>query len=155
MNAILKGFGLLDEMNATMVPERSAKQVAALGELFADYVVQLGRSLLQRYPAGAVANGHPILAIWAEIEGDRLKARLSLGTRESADWSKALPADALLVPFHDGLDHDGVPIGQPTLHQIGRCLGEEPWQICFRSAGFIRMLIMFAESRHNKEGVAA
>lgn len=111
--------------------------------------------MILRYPSGEAVDGHPTLAVWVDIENDRLKARLVFGNRQRANWPTVVPSNAILVPFDNGRDIDGVPIDKPTLQEIGYMLCKDSWQVCFRSTGLLRSLIMLAGTRVKKEGVAA
>ncbi|MDX0165775.1 hypothetical protein GOC43_28760 [Sinorhizobium meliloti] len=158
MNAIVEGFRLLDAMNATMAPDFSEAAVLDLGESLATDIQLLGYDLLMRHQAfSEPAPPRPTLAIWVDIEDGNAQAKLGFGDRKRADWPSVVPPDAILVPFNRGLDLDGVPIEKPTLQQIGFCFTEEQWQTCFRSTGFVRSLLMLAQSRDKKtkSGVAA
>ncbi|WP_421405084.1 hypothetical protein [Agrobacterium fabrum] len=157
MNAILQAFSFLDAMNATMAPSYSDDAVMALGESLAVDIKLLGHDLLIRHKFSEAAPPRPTIAIWIDIDDGYPQAKLGFGDRERADWPSVVPPDAILVPFSHGLDLDGVPIDKPTLQQIGFCSTEEQWQTCFRSTGFVRSLLLLAESRDKKtkSGVAA
>ena len=155
MSAILKAFSFLDDINATMASSFSDEVVKDLGESLATDIKLLGHDLLIRHQLSEEAPPRPTLAIWVDIDDGVPQAKLGFGDRKRADWPSIIPSDAILVPFDAGVDLDGVPIDKPTLQQIGFCFTEEQWQICFRSTGFMRSLLMLAGSRCNKEGVAA
>lgn len=155
-SVIHEGFRLLDDINVTMAPGYSAIAVAELGESLATDIGLLSYDLLIRHQAfSEAAPLRPTLAIWVETVDGTAQGKLAFGDRTRVDWAEVVPSDAILVPFDEGRDVDGVPIDEPTLQQIGYCLNEEQWQVGFRSPGFLRSLIMLAENRGGKVGVAA
>jgi len=156
MSAVHDDFRLLDDLYATMAPGYSAAAVSALGDALATDIGLLGREMMVLHQAfSEAAPAHPTLAIWVEIIDGKAEGKLAFADRTRTDWSSVVPSDALLVPFDDGHDMDGIPIDEPTLQQIGFCLIEDQWQACFRSPGVLRSLIMSAENRGETTGVAA